>query len=171
MTMQAAQSQKRMYAVAVRDGGDLLLCLSICRAPQGDVYVNIPRDHDPAWKPHSSYHASGQHHQKSYNQKTHLDHRQRPDGNFTGTHTVVTMPIASNEPRAVGVLCQPADFQDVIEVAASDVRPEKYRTYISVDLTDTVSQPILVPGATIIQQSVYKDILPWIVVTVYDTGD
>ncbi len=39
------------------------------------------------------------------------------------------------------------------------------------DPTNTVSQPLLVPGATIIQQSVYRDVLPWIVVKVCDTGD
>lgn len=160
MTVQPKQNQGRLYAVAVRDAGDLLLVFSICRDPHGDVYVNFPRDHDPAWKPHSSYHASGQHHQKSYGRKIHVDHRQPPGANFSGTHNVVTVPIASNEPRAINVLCDVADFQELFEIAVGDVRPEKYRTCISVDLTDTISQPILVPGATIIRQSVYKDAFP-----------
>lgn len=171
MTMQPVQSQKRMYAVAVRDGDDLLLCFRICRSPKGDVYVEFPRDHDRGWKPHSSYHASGRHHQKSYGHKNYVVQRERPDANFSGTQCVVQMPIASDEPRKIKVLCNVADFQELFEIAVGEIRPDKYRTGISVDLTDTISQPILIPGAAIIQQSVYKDVLPWIVVTLYDTGE
>ena len=57
------------FAIAVRDGTDLFLILSIRRGPKGDVYVNWPRPHDPKWKPHASFHASGQHHQKSFDHK------------------------------------------------------------------------------------------------------
>lgn len=33
------------YAVAVRDGKDLLTVLTVRRDPRGDVYSNIPRPH------------------------------------------------------------------------------------------------------------------------------
>ncbi len=42
--MHAMNQNKKRYAVAVRDGQDLLLVLDICRAPDGDVYVDIPRN-------------------------------------------------------------------------------------------------------------------------------
>src|SRR2546428_12125560 len=58
----------RMYAVAVRDGG-LFLVACIERSPSGDVYVLRPRNQPKEWNPHASYHASGQHHHKSFNHK------------------------------------------------------------------------------------------------------
>jgi hypothetical protein len=78
--------QANVYAVAVRDGPDLFLFLSICRGASGDVYVNYPRD-DLDWKPHTSYRASGQHHQKSSIHKGVQGRRQRPElvGDRLGT--------------------------------------------------------------------------------------
>jgi hypothetical protein len=170
MTGQTNQNQKRMFAVAVRDGADLFLVLSICRGPQGDVYVNFPRDHEPDWKPHSSYHASGQHHQKSFGHKALVHHRQKPNANFSGTENVVTTGIALDEPRAINKPCDVADFQEVFEIPLSELRPEQYRTLVSVDMTEPSGQPIITPGATVIRQAVFKDAVPWILVTLFDTG-
>jgi hypothetical protein len=39
-----AKGKNQRFAVAVRDGLDLFLFLTICRSPSGDVYVNFPRD-------------------------------------------------------------------------------------------------------------------------------
>jgi hypothetical protein len=59
---------KTSYAVAVRDGEELYLLITVNR--EGDnVYVNSPRPGEPEWNPHASYHASGQHHAKSFNHK------------------------------------------------------------------------------------------------------
>jgi hypothetical protein len=52
-------------AIAIRDI-ELHLEASIVRKSASDVYLNFHRDHDPTWKPHASYHASGQFHHKSY---------------------------------------------------------------------------------------------------------
>ena len=170
MTGPASQNQDSKYAVAVRDGEDLLLFLSICRGPQGDVYVNFPRDDEPAWKPHSSYHASGQHHQKSFGHKALVRDRQKPDVNFRGTENVVTTGIASDEPRAINILCQSASFVDVFEIPLSDLRPEKYRTFVSVDISEPDREPIITPGAKVIRQAVFQDRVPWIIVTLFDTN-
>jgi len=170
MTGQTNRNQKRMFAVAVRDGADLSLVLSVCRAPQGDVYVNFPRDHEPDWKPHSSYHASGQHHQKSFGQKFLVNHRQEPNANFSGAENVVTTGLALDEILAVKRPFQAGDFQDVFEIPLSELRPEKYRTLISVDVAEPNAQPIITPGATVIRQAVFRDTVPWILVTLFDTG-
>jgi hypothetical protein len=169
MKRQVSRNQKRMYAIAVRDGNELFLFLSICRAPQGDVYVNFPRDHKPNWKPHSSYHASGQHHQKSFGQKTIERHRQKPDANFRSTENVVTTGIASDEPRAINVPCQTSDFQEVFEIPVSELRPERYRTMISVDITEAGGKSIVTPGARVVRQAMFQDAIPWILVTLFDT--
>jgi hypothetical protein len=167
MTGQTKQNQKPTYAVAVRDSADLFLLLTVVRNTQGDVYVNFPRDNDPNWKPHTSYHASGQHHHKSFGHKALVRHRQRPDANFAGTENVVTIGIASDEPRAINTPCRIADFETVLEIPVSDLRPEMYRTMLSVDITDTNGSPIITPGATIIRQQVVRDAVPWLVVTLF----
>ena len=164
------QKQKRMFAVAVRDVADLFLFLSISRGPKDDVYVNFPRDNRPSWKPHSSYHASGQHHQKSFGQKFLVHHRQQPNKNFRGTENVVSTGIASDEPRAIGMPYQPTAFHEVFEIPISDLRPEHYRTFISVDIAGANGQPIITPGAKVIRQAIFQDAVPWILVTLFDTG-
>ena len=110
-------------AVAVRDGDDLFVVVEIVRAEQGDVYVNFLRD-DPDWKPHSSYHASGQHHQKSYDRKACVYYKQKPDDSFRGTENVVTTGIASDEPRAINKPYQSAQFSDLFE---RGIRPARLK--------------------------------------------
>jgi hypothetical protein len=170
MTGQTNQNQKRMFAVAVRNGADLFLILSICRGPQGDVYVNFPREHEPNWKPHSSYHASGQHHQKSFGHKFLVNHRQKPNADFSGTENVVTTGIALDETVAIKRPCQAVDFQEVLEIPLCELRPEKYRTLVSVDVTEPNAQPLIPLGATVVRQAVFQDAIPWILVTLFDTG-
>jgi len=170
MNRQVNQKQKRIYAVAVRDNKQLFLFLSICRTPQGDVYVNFPRNHKPNFNPHSSYHTSGQHHQKSFGHKAMVRYRQKPDANFRSTENVITTGIASDEPRAINMPCQTTDFHEVFEIPVSELRPEKYRTMISVDITEAGGKPIITPGGRVVRQAIFKDEIPWILVTVFDTN-
>jgi hypothetical protein len=156
--------------IAARDGADLFLVLSVCRGPKGDVYVNFHRDQDPNWKPHASYHASGQHHQKSHGHKALVRQKQKPDQQFTGSENVVTTGIAREEPRAIGKVCASADCSTVFELPLAELRPEKYRTFVSVDITEPGGQVIAAPGATIIRSAVFQDATPWIHVTLFDTG-
>lgn len=162
-------NQKSIYAVAVRDDKELFLFLSICRGSEGDIYVNFPRDYEPDWKPHSSFHASGQHHQKSFGHKYMVRQEQKPDETFWGSKNVVSTGIAADEPRAINTSYQATDFQGVFEIPISELRKEKYRTMISVDITDTSGKPIITPGARILRQTIFKDAIPWIVVTLFDT--
>jgi len=159
----------RLYAVAVRDGQDLFLFLSICRGPQGDVYVNFPRDCKPRWKPHSSYHASGQQHQRSFGHKFLVQHGHKPDANFINTANVVTTGIASDEPRLINTFCQATDFQEVFEIPIGELRSEKYRPFLSVDITEVNGSPIITPEAKVLRQAIFQDSVPWILVTLFDT--
>jgi hypothetical protein len=169
MTLKATQKKDRHIAIAVRDGADLFVFLTIRRGPEGDVYVNNPRT-DPNWKPHTSYHASGQHHHKSFGHKGALVRlRQKPDASFLGTENVVTQGIASDDPREINWPCEVKDYDDVVEIPVSELRPEEYRTALSVDITDTQGEPIVTVGARIIQQAIFKDTVPWIVVTLFET--
>lgn len=170
MPPQTKSGLKRCFAVAVRDGSDLFLFLSVCRTPSGDVYVNFPRDCKPDWKPHSSYHASGQHHQKSFGHKAIVRKGPKPDSTFSGAQNVVTTGIAADEPRAIHSPCPAGDFEGVFEIPISDLSRDKYRTMISVDITEPDGQPITTPGSTVVRQAVFRDAVPWILVTLFDAG-
>src|SRR2546422_6410023 len=101
----------REIAVAVRDG-DLFLLATVARAAAADVYVNWPREHVAGWKPHTSYHASGQHHQKSFGKAFSVKRKQKPDAAFKGTVNVVSFGLATGEHTALNIRIQPQDFDD-----------------------------------------------------------
>jgi hypothetical protein len=156
-----------MYAVAVRDGHELFLFCRINRTVTGDVYVIPPRA-DPNWNPHVSYHASGQHHVKSYDQPYHVSHWQRPNANLQGTRNMSTMGIAAREPRITNAPCKIEDYTEIFEIPISELRAEEYHTFVSVDLTESSAQLIIAPGARILRQAIFQDTRPWIIVTLYD---
>ena len=162
----------RIYAVAVRDGADLFLILRIRRSQNGDIYTMIPtgRNNDEwkKWNPHASYHADGQYHHKSFDRKMLQRQEQVPDTGFTGTINLMTRPIAANEPRAFGVLCKTAEFSEVFEIPVFEVTSDKYRTHISVDLVEPGGKEIVTPRAKVLRQAVFKDAIPWILVTLFE---
>jgi hypothetical protein len=156
-------------AVAVRDT-DLFLVVTIVRAQASDVYVNWPRDNKPDWEPHTSYHASGQHHQKSFGMALNVQKKQKPDVNIKGTKTVVSLGVAAGEHNAVNARCNSSSYNYVFEIPVAIVRPETYRTFLYVDLVEPGKTPTLFPGATILKQETYRDAVPWIVLTFLDTN-
>jgi len=165
------QNQGHKYAVTVRDGENLFLVATVCRSRQGDVYVNVPRGY-PGLKAHISHHASGQSHVKSYDHKYFIRARQKPDVNFKGTFNMSTMGISSFELRQTYPQCEQCKteaFDAVFEIPVSELWPEQYRTYVSVDLAEPGGPPIIYPGAQILQQMIFQDSIPWILVTLFDT--
>jgi hypothetical protein len=162
------RNQNCMYGVAVRDGHELFLVCRIRRTVTGDVYVIPPRP-DPDWKPHVSYHASGQYHVKGYGHPYHVSHWQRPDANSQTTRHMSTMGIAASGPRMTNAPCKVEDYTEVFEIPLRDLRPEEYRTFLAVDLTEPSGQPTMTPGARILRQAIFQDSIPWIMVTLFDT--
>jgi hypothetical protein len=158
----------RLYAVGVDSGGIFWIVLTVRRAAAGDVYVNFPRDPVLDWKPHASYHASGQQHQKSFGKKFHVDQGAKPDQNFVGPVNMVTIGLAKGEAQALGVRGNPADFNDILSIPETQIRSEKYRTHLSLDLVEIGQPPRLMPGIQLRLQAAYKDAVPWIVVTFYE---
>ena len=152
-------------AIAVSDT-DLYLEASVVRKAGSDVYLNFHRDHDPNWKPHASYHASGQFHHKSYGQKLLTPMLgQRPDASFKGTKNLASFGLATGEHLLLNQRCDASKFDEVFEIPAALLWPEKYSTYVYTDLVEPGLSPILYPGATILKQATFKDGEPWIVVT------
>ena len=105
-------------AIAVRDT-DLFLMATVVREQTSDVYVNWPRTHEPDWKPHTSYHASCQYHQKSFGKALGIQHKQKPDVYFNGTKAVVSFGVATGEHKAVNVRCDSSAFTAVFELPAA----------------------------------------------------
>jgi hypothetical protein len=167
--------QERKYAVAVRDD-ELYLFFRITRSPSG-VYVMIPMkspEERKEWNPHASYHASGEHFQKSYDQKFSPRQRQKPDSTFQGVEYIMARPIAAREPRAFNVRCKAEEFYEVFEISVHELRSETYRTAIEIDLAEPQDSPIMPCNATsrtrIIRQQIFQDAIPWIAATLYDMG-
>jgi hypothetical protein len=162
---------ERMFAVAVRDGDALFLWIRIRRAVDGDLYYVFPTGRqEPEWKkwnPHGSLHKDGRLHHKSFDRKLSLQKGQKPDSNFKDTVNWITRGIASDEPRAFGVICGPAQFSEVMEVPVSILSPKKWETYVSVDLTEPHgSASINTSDGQILAQHTFEDSIPWILVSV-----
>jgi hypothetical protein len=157
-------------AVAVRSPSGLFTIGSIVRRAAGDVYVNFPRPGLTGSKPHTSYHASGQHHHKTYGHAMMVRYKQRPDANFQDVENVVTIGVAQGDAEKLGVPCNPADYSHVFEIPAGDVRglAKGGSTMLSVDISTPGGRPIVTPGARIVQHVAYHDTIPWVLVTFFD---
>ncbi len=165
---------ERMFGIAVRDGADLFLWMRLRRAARTDIYYVLPtgRDDDPEWKewnPHGSWHRNGRLHHKTFDHKMFpAEPKQEPNAAFKGTHNLITRGIASDEPRAFGVPCDPTKFSEVVVVPARILSPKHYETYTSIDVSEPGLKPLLMGGGEeILSQRVFDDAIPHITVTVY----
>lgn len=164
----------RMFAVAVCDGNDQFLWMRLRRAATTDIYYMLPtgREDERNWKkwnPHGSWHRDGRLHHKSFDKKMlPVKKRQKPDAKFRGTHNLITRGLASDEPRAFGVLCDPNKFSEIMEIPVEILSPKHYETYTSVDASEPGLQPVLMGGREeILLRRVFDDAIPHITVTVY----
>lgn len=160
------------YAVAIRDTTMLYLELRISRADSG-VYVMFARPSKTSgrriWDPHTSYHKDGRHHQKSFNKCWGREQRQPLNNNFRGIEPVIAAPLTSAVTS--GIQCNPQDFLDVLEVPRADILPHGHNLVsVSVDLAEPGVQPVLPPGAVIVEQKFYNGRNPCLVVTVYKSA-
>src|SRR5215472_17143345 len=108
------------YAVAVRENGDLWLALWIKRSHKGEFFVMYPRG-DRKWDVHASYHLNGQLHIKDRKQAKVETTVQPLNGTFRGTVDLGT--YSGHAPKEVGAVCDPTDFNSVIEVAPGVLMP------------------------------------------------
>jgi hypothetical protein len=158
------------YAVAVRDGADLLLFMEITRKEAGDFYSDLPRPHDPSIKAHSSYHASGEFHVRTHGlpQIMH-DDRQRPDPNFAGSQYLMDQKITPAIVRSIGKACEPEEWSAVFELSVADLGDGNARnTHVTADLVAAGAEPSLVPNARVIRQERFRQSSPFLVLTLYE---
>lgn len=170
-----------MFAIAVsHPDGALRLFGTIDRKPAGDVYVNWivsdQRSAGPgaqAYRPHGSYHASGQRHSKSYNRAAVVSHRQRPDVNFSGSENIETVNADRMADRRLPA-CDPTEYAAVMTFPLDLVtaQPDPRMVYLSVDLVEPGKGPLGYGGREVVllQQNI-QDVPPHILVTLFDVSN
>ena len=157
------------YAIAVRDAQDLFLTFEINRSSQGDVYVNFNK-RDSRHKPHSSYHASGQLHSKSYNKKLFPPiHKQPPTGSLNGSEGIIITSIQKGDGRAWNRVCIPTNYQEIMEIKDEIITP-KFGYQLLFELVEPNTTPGILtdPYTRIVKQHFFKGNAPWIVVSLYE---
>ena len=160
MKLRPLVPDEHRYAVVVREGSDLWLTLWVRRSPKPEFFVFMPRS-DRGWDPHASYHRNGTLHQKSFGHKFGSQKRQCLTGAFRGTEHLGA--YMGHGPKGAGAICDPIDFSGVVEVAPGVLGPRSGS--IVVDLVEPGWQPLAWP-ANVVQQQVFRDTVPWVVITV-----
>jgi hypothetical protein len=161
--------QERMFAVAIRDGQDLFLWLRIRRSKRGEVFCMLPTGSEDKlkWNRHLSYHKNGNVHYKSLGKKRFSLTGQKPDADIRGTTPPFAWDIRSDSLQDFGVICNPKEFCDVMEVPAALISPANPRdTFVSVQLTESDGQADIADGCQILRQQAFNDAIPVILVSV-----
>lgn len=167
------------FAVAVQDGITLWLFLEIVRKLAGDVYVEPPVGWALPWRPHFSYHASGQSHIKSFDYRQRpkerpiMVHRgQKPDTYFVGSRQIVSLGIWLSGVRSMKQPCREGDYHGVFRLDASAISPTSHdaRTAVAVDLVGPGGAPLVYPVSAVLCRRVFTDAVPHISVALWDTS-
>lgn len=81
-----------------------------------------------------------------------------------------TLLIGPNDHRLLNVPCQRSDFADVFEIPYADVKNIN-QGRLCVDLAEPgAGHMTRFPGEKVLRQAVFKDTVPWILVTLIDIG-
>lgn len=159
--------QGQLYAAAVSDGAALYRVLLVRRDPRSDVYVAMLGAAASGMNPHASQHRDGRGHQKSFDYGFFEWHGDKPDATFSGARNLLTTGLAKRDPYAINQRCDPDRYAGLLVIPHDEVSAETNRTHLSVDLVSPGHDPLLIPGAEIRHQVVFKDALPWIVITFF----
>jgi hypothetical protein len=150
------------YAVAVREGSDLWLTLWVRRSRKGEFFIMVPRG-DGGGDPHTSYHLNGNLHMKGHDLKLLPPQKRQPlTDAFRGSEHLGEYP--GHFPKSVGAICDPTAFSGVVEVAPGVLGPK--HGVVTVDLVEPGHEPTWFPWTQIVTRQVFRDSLPWVVITV-----
>jgi hypothetical protein len=165
MKLQPVPGEHR-YAVAVREGSDLWLALWVRRSRKGEFFIMVPRG-DRDWDVHTSYHLDGALHIKSHGRRVLPPVKRQPwTAAFRGTENLGT--FAGYGPKSIGAICDPTAFSGVVEIAPGILGPRDGQ--ITVDLVEPNCQPGAFPWTKIARRNVFRDVLPWVVITIGSCG-
>jgi len=151
---------EHLYAVAIQDGAELGLGLWVKCSPNG-FFVMKPMP-DRTRNIHTSYHRDGTLHMKSSGRKMIVRQRQPLTGQFRGTESL--MGDSGFRPKAVGAICEPAKFTDVITVPTGVLEANGA---VIVDLVAPGSPPTDLSFAyDIVDQKTFVHTTPNVVITI-----
>ena len=151
-----------LYAVAVREDNNLWLALWIKKTYKGEIFVFMPRA-DRSWDPHTSYHLDGTLHAKTFGRAIHPQKHQPLTDQFRGAENVSS--VTGFGPKTIGAICDPGLFTGVVEVVPGILGPRDGT--IVVDIVEPNCDPTLFSSDPPVQQVVFQDSIPWIVVRVF----
>ena len=130
------------YAIAIRDGADLWLALWIKRSAKSEYFIFHPTT-DGNWNPHSSLHKDGTFHMKSHDKVMLEPRRKQQPSAVKGTEHLGA--YGGFGPKAVGAICDPADFTGIFEAPPRVLGPRN--GMVTVDLMEPGSgaEPLMHP--------------------------
>jgi hypothetical protein len=165
MKLQPVPGEHR-YAVAVLEGSDRWLTLWVRRSRKGEFFIMTPRA-DRDWDPHTSYHLDGTFHIKSYGRKVFRPTKRQPlTGSFKGAESLGW--FGGHGPKGVGAICDPTSFSGVVDVQPGVLGPRN--GVVAVDLVEPGCDPTAFSGK-IVHRSVFRDTVPWVVITIGEIGE
>lgn len=166
MKLQPVTGEHR-YAVAVQEGSDLWLTLWVRRSRKGEFFVMRPIG-DREWDPHTSYHLDGTRHMKSYGRVDLSPQKRQPlTGVFRGIEDLGS--YYGYSPKGVGAICDPAAFSGVVKVAPGVLGPRDGGVTVHLmepghELTEQL------PWTKTVIRQVFRDAVPWVVITVVSSS-
>lgn len=150
------------YAVAVEEGSDLWLVLWVRRSRRGEFFVMRPSG-DRDWDVHTSYHLDGTLHMKSFGRRVVAPQKCQPlTVAFRGSQDLGF--YAGYGPKGVGAICDPRDFSGIVKVAPGVLGPRDGG--VKVDLVEPNHEAPGFAWAQMVSQQVFRDVLPWVVISV-----
>ena len=164
--------EEKIYGIViVRSGHDRHLFGRVRRSSKGDVYVIWAEDQSPdnlsqGSNPHASYHRKGQLHSKTHDKRIIIKNLQSPNREFVGNQQIE----ATNADRAAsGTLPPiPEHLDDQFELSIDSIGERANRS-ITVDIVEPGVEPLRLTGRdTVIAEKVFKDDIPWIVVSLVE---
>ena len=171
-TMTDMTYEEKMYGIViVRPDHDRRLFGRIRRSSKGDVYAIWSEGQSPdnlrqSWNPHASYHYQGQFHSKSHDRRTVVRNLQPLNRSFVGNQPIE----ATNADRGASTTLPPVPdhLDDQFEISFDAISGGKNRA-ITVDIVEPGIAPIRLTGHdTVIAEKVFKDDVPWIVVSLVE---
>jgi hypothetical protein len=118
--------------------------------------------------PHTSYHADGQLHHKSFGKyAVQVVYRPKPNRHFRGTEQILTTSITAKAARALP-LCDVEHFNKVFKISIDKLDALNHTVGVVVDLVQPGCSGSTLWGGSRIRQQTFTDGRPWIVIGLWD---
>ena len=158
-----------LYAIVAKHSNKLQLLATI-RRKGTDIYLLFPHDRNGSrlddgteWNPHVSYHASGQHHVKTYNQFiVSPDQRQPPDAAFAGSEPYFDLGLGQGDWARRPEVSDPTRYAEFFTISADELNSADYYL-LSLHIIARDGAPSHRPYcASPVAEHIFRGLSPWI---------